>query len=123
MFQKSGIANEMVSWEFYQTNLSGNASPPDQLISVAISDPESNPVLLTLTHRLQIPAGESDSLVVRIDLSGAQLNRNFSLAISNVRARGASSNPAEVLDGVGTPIINSNLTTSGGITILPTIRK
>ena len=109
---------EMVSWGFYQTSPNGNATPPDQLISVAISDPGSNPVQLIFDQPLQIPAGESDSLVLRIDLSGAQLNRNFNLSISNVWARGASSNPADVLDGFGTPIINSGSIKSGGITIL-----
>jgi hypothetical protein len=109
---------EIVTYAFWESDPTGNATPPAQLSVTAISGDEQNPVTLVFDPPLAVSAGSADSLVLRIDLAKAAVNRNFHLAISNVKARGASDNPAEVLDSFGTPIINSNLLVSAGLTIL-----
>jgi hypothetical protein len=112
------LGMEVVTYTFWESNPNGDASPPSQLSATAINGDEQNPVTLVFDPPLIVSAGTGDSLVLRIDLAKAAINRNFHLAISNLKAKDGANNPVEILDVLGTPIINSNLLVSAGLTIL-----
>ncbi len=109
---------EVISYDFYLQNSSGAASPPDQITQRNVDVSTGNPFRLVFNPPRELPAGASDSLVIRIDLTNENINRNFSVSLNNVFAQGEFLNVANVTDPFGTPLINSAALKSDPITIL-----
>lgn len=95
---------EVVSYAFYRQQLGKTNRPPDRFGEVVITEQTANPLKINFSPVDTLNAGETDSLVIRIDLANQPISRNFRIQLKQVDASGGFVGKVNVVDSLGAPL-------------------